>query len=99
MIDVRNNPVMGLDHSEFRKLLNIILDTEKSMGRDRTKTYIELRYWLDVLNGKISRQEFDSITKNSTFWLEKDLPTLISKNIVSPIVMACYVRMIDNIKK
>ena len=82
-------PVSSLDAAGFKAMLTMAVTADRLVqGRLKTKTSIELSGWLDVLEGKKTREQFNEEHPSLWTW-----PALLELR-VSPLLAFCYMRMV-----
>lgn len=82
-------PVSHLDADAFKAMLTMAVTADRLVqGRLKTKTSMDLSGWLDVLDGKKTREQFNE--KHPSLWT---WPALLELR-VSPLLAFCYMRMV-----
>jgi hypothetical protein len=87
---LRTNPVAQLTPEAYLQLMRLIVKSERMLhGRLQTKTVIELGAWLDVLEGRSTKEAY-----RARFERPFDLQALIALKL-SGVTALAYLRMVE----
>lgn len=89
-----NTLIKNLSQEEFQNLLKMTVNTYNETFRCLTKTSIEMKMWLNVLEGKSSAKDF--VQKYNNPFSFDEMITFLK---VHPMIASIYVRCHEDARK